>query len=94
MVYAYFLLHLIVVESGVNSLSEQLLKINFLLLKKSGGKVEEELGKREGVFLVCLRVFIFREGVFAMRMKHPPCPLRKGDLKKVRKQMSLIARVV
>ena len=56
--------------------------------------MKKNWGKREGVFLFCLRVFIFREGVFAMRMKHPPCPLRKGDLKKVRKQMSLIARVV
>ena len=45
MVYAYFLLHLIVVESGVNSLLGQLLKKHFLLLKKSGGKVAEELGE-------------------------------------------------
>ena len=43
----------------------------------------KNLGKnREGDFLFRLRDFIFCEGVFAMRMKHPPCPLRKGDLKK------------
>ena len=43
--------------------------------------MKKNWGKREGVFLFCLRVFIFREGVFAMRMKHPPCPLHKGDLR-------------
>ena len=51
-----------------NSLSGEKLKKNF-----------EKLLKREGVFLFHLLVFIFREGVFAMRMKHPPCPLHKGD---------------
>jgi hypothetical protein len=37
---------------------------------------------REGDFLFRLRDFIFCEGVFAMRMKHPPYPLHKGDIKK------------
>ena len=32
----------------------------------------KNLGEREGVFLFRLRDFIFCEGVFAMRMKHPP----------------------
>jgi hypothetical protein len=62
------------------------LKKHFKLLKKNWGKVDEELGNREGEIKNRLRDFIFCEGDFSMRMKHPPCPLHKGDMKKSMKK--------
>ena len=39
---------------------------------------------------ICEGVFLFREGVFAILMKHPPCPLYKGDIKKGMKDTLII----